>query len=108
MLVQSQNSTLVAEEARCDVSARGFWSADQVAFLDIRMFNTNDNRFANQSFSKSYEINEKKKKRAYNQSFHEVQHDTVTSLVMSAIGGMERKCKKLYSQLFEMVSDKRN
>ena len=35
MLVQSQNSTLVAEEARCDVSARGFWSADQVAFLDI-------------------------------------------------------------------------
>ena len=97
-----ESITLIADEAHCDFSARGFWSAGQVAFLDIRVFN----RYANQSLSKSYEIKEKQKKRAYNQRVQKVQHDTFTSLVMSATGGIGRTCKKLYSRL--SVSDKRN
>ena len=50
------------DEARCDVSARGFWSGGQVAFLDLRVFNPNTNRYVNQSLKKTYEFNEKKRK----------------------------------------------
>ena len=62
-----ERSAITTGEARCDVSARGFWSAGQVAFLDVRVFNPNANRYVNQSLKKTYEINEKEKKRAYNE-----------------------------------------
>ena len=101
-----ERTAKIADEARCDVRARGFWSAVQVAFLDIRVFNTSGNRYANQSLSKSYEVNEKEKKRAYNHRVQEVEHGMFIPLMVSATGGMGRECKKFYSRLSQMVSDK--
>ena len=62
-----ESFAITTNEARCDVSARGFWSPVQVAFLNVRVFNPNPNRYVNQSLKKTYEINEKEKKRAYNE-----------------------------------------
>ena len=62
-----EKSAITTDEVRCDVSTRGFWSAGQVAFLNVRVFNPNANRYANQSLKKTYEIYEKEKKRAYNE-----------------------------------------
>ena len=61
-------------EARCNVSASGFWFAGQVAYLDVRVFNPNARRYVNQNLRKSYEINEKEKKRAYNERVQEIEH----------------------------------
>ena len=58
---------ITTDEARCDVSARGFWSAGQVVFLVVRVFNPNANGYVNQSLKKTYKINEKEKKRAYDE-----------------------------------------
>ena len=41
--------------------------------------------------SKTYEINEKEKKRSYNRRVLEVEHETFTPLVFSATGGMGRE-----------------
>ena len=60
-----ERSAITTDEARCDVSARGFWSAGQVAFLDVKVFNPNANRYVNQSLNKTYEINEKEKKNLF-------------------------------------------
>ena len=65
---------ITTNEARCDISARDFWPARQVALLDVRVFNPNANRYVNQSLKKSYEINEKEKKRAYNERVQEIEH----------------------------------
>ena len=44
---------------RLDVCARGFLQAGQVAFFDLRVFNTNARRFVKQELSNAYKTNEK-------------------------------------------------
>ena len=54
----------MTDEARVDVSTRGFWTTCQTAFLDIRVFNPMAKRYVNQNLNKSFETNEKEKKRS--------------------------------------------
>ena len=44
-----QRTANTSDEARSDVAARGFWTAGQIAFFDIRVFYSNATRYANQS-----------------------------------------------------------
>ena len=90
-----QHSTAAGNEVRLDISARGFWQAGQMAFLDVRVFNPNAKRYANIELSKAYEINEKEKKKTYNERTLQVEHGSFTPLVMSATGGMSRECKNI-------------
>ena len=101
-----ERSAVTTDEARCDVSARGFWSAGQVAFLEVRVFNPNTKRYVNLSLKKTYEINEKGKKRAHNERVQEIEHCSFTPIVMSATSGMARGCSKFYSRLPEMTAEK--
>ena len=57
------SSTIIGNEARSDICARGFWQAGQIAFFDVRVFNPIAKRYVNQDISKTYEINEKEKKK---------------------------------------------
>ena len=72
-----------------------------MTFLDVRVFNPNAKRYANIELSKAYEINEKEKKKTYNELILQAEHGSFTTLVMSATGGMSRECKKLYTRLEE-------
>ena len=96
-----------ADEARVDVCARGFWATGQMAFFDVRVFNPTARRYINQKLSKTYEINEKEKKKHYNERVLQVEHGSFTPLVMSATGGMGRECRKFYARLAENLSEKR-
>ena len=78
-----------------------------MAFFDVRVFNPNAKRYVKQDISKTYELNEKEKKRLYNERIIEIEHGSFTPLVMSATGVMGRECKKFYSHLAEMISLKR-
>ena len=103
----NEKTANMSDEARCDVSVRGFWSAGQVAFLDIRIFNPNAARYANQSLKKCYESNEKEKKRNYNERVREIDHGTFTPIVMSATGGMGRESSMFYKRLAEVICERR-
>jgi hypothetical protein len=61
----------------------------------------------NQKVAKTYELNEKEKKRGYCEMILQVEHGSFTPLVMSATGGMGRECSKFYARLAESLSDKR-
>ena len=61
------------------------------------MFNPNARRYAKQELSKTYQLNEKEKKRLYNERIMQVEHGTFTPLVMSATGGMGRESSNFYS-----------
>ena len=75
------------DEARLDVAARGFWVTNQKAFFDIRIFNPLAKRYGNLDPKKCYEINEKEKKRFYNNRVIDIEHGSFTPLVFSATGG---------------------
>ena len=96
-----------SEEARLDISSRGFWVSGQMAFCDVRVYNPLAKRYGNMELMKCYTLNEKEKKKAYNNRINEVEHGTLTPLVFSATGGMSRECRKFYSRLSQMLSDKR-
>ena len=87
----SEKTAIVGDEARLDIRARGFWQAGQSAFFDIRVFNPIAKRHVNQELRKCYEINEKEKKRGYNQRVLEIEHGSFTPLVFSATGGLGRE-----------------
>ena len=101
-----ERSAITTDEARCDVSARGFWSAGQVAFLDVRVFNPNANRYVKPEPQENLQINKNERKRAYNERVQEIEHGSFTHIVMSTTGGMARECSKLYSCLSEMIAEK--
>ena len=105
--VITSTSSNTAEEARVDISVRSFWVAGQKAFLDVRVFNPLAKRYATLTTPKSYEINEREKKRLYNERILEVEHGSFTPLIFSATGGMSRETRKFYKRLAEMLSEKR-
>ena len=78
----SDKTTNKSDQARVDISARGFWLTGQGAFFDVRVFNPTAKRYVNQELRKSYEINEKGKKKQYNELILQVEHGTFTSLVI--------------------------
>ena len=103
-------STITGNEARLDICARDFWQAGQMAFFDVRVFNPTAKRYVNQEFSETYEVNEREKKKLYNERNYMLQIEHAASfspLVMSETGGMGRECEKIYVPLAEMISYKR-
>ena len=42
-------SAIRSDEARLDVSARGFWTRGQRAFFDVKVFDPNAQRYSGQS-----------------------------------------------------------
>ena len=60
-----ERTAVMTDEARVDVSARGFWTTGQTAFLDIRVFNPMAKRYVHKNLNKASETNEKEKKRKY-------------------------------------------
>jgi hypothetical protein len=96
------------EEARLDIAARGFWVPGQKAFFDVRVFNPFAGRYRNSKASKAYEINEREKKRAYNERVLQVEQGSFTPLVFNAMGGMGRESHAFYKKLAELLAEKRN
>ena len=78
-----------------------------MAFYDVRVFNPLAKRYRDLELRTCYAINEKEKKRSYNERIIRVEHGSFTPLVFSATGGMGRECAKFYKRLGEMISDKR-
>ena len=103
----SERTSNNSDQARVDISARGFWLTGQVVFFDVRVFNPTAKRYVNQELRKSYKVNEKEKKKQYHERILHVEHRTFTPLVMHITCGMGRESRKFYACLSEMISKKR-
>ena len=100
-------STITGNEVKLDICARAFWQAGQMAFFDVRVFNPTAKWYVIQEIPKTYEVNEREKKKLYNERILQIEHGSFTPLVMSAAGGMGRECKKFYARLAEMMRYKK-
>ena len=70
----------ITGEARVDIVARGFWISGQWTFFNIRVFNPIARGYGSQELTKAYEINEREKKRQFNERILEVEHGSFTPL----------------------------
>ena len=48
----SEKTSNISDQARVDISARGFWLTGEVAFFDVRVFNPTTKRYVNQELRK--------------------------------------------------------
>ena len=96
-----------SNEARLDVSARGFWLRHQRAFFDVRVIDPNARRYINQSLPQTYISNEREKKRHYGERVLQVENGSFTPLVFSVYGGMGRECEHFFKRLCGLLAEKR-
>ena len=87
----THRTAITTDDARLDICARGFWSAAQDAYFDIRVFHPNAPSNSSGSISAAYKKHEDIKKRAYGQRVRDVEHGVFTPLVFSTTGGMGQK-----------------
>ena len=97
-----------SDEARVDIAARSFWVTGQMAFFDMRVFNSIAKCFVHRDTSKAYQLSEKEKNKNYNERISEVEHGSFMPTVMSLYEGIRKKGNKFYNLLAELLSEKNN
>ena len=101
-------STNTSEDARVDVSARGFWTRGQYAFLDVRIFNPMANSYRGIELPRAHRKNEQEKRREYDERIREVEQGRFTPLVFTTAGGMAPDAITFYANLAQQISEKKN
>ena len=95
-------------DARLDVSCRGFWTPLDKAFVDIRVFNPNTLSNAKKPIDSMYTSHKSEKKKAYNHRVMNIEHGLFTPLVFSTSGGISAECEKFMKHLASLLATKTN
>ena len=67
-------SAIVWDEARLDISARGFWTKYQMEYFRVRVFDPNTKRYESKSLQQYYRTNEMEKKQKYTKRILQVEN----------------------------------
>ncbi|KAG0700696.1 hypothetical protein GWK47_025513 [Chionoecetes opilio] len=95
-------------EARVDVSARGFWTRGHRAFMEIRIFDPMAACYQTIPLEAAHQKNERDKIRRYGDRIRIIDHDSFTPLVFTTSGGMGPKAKCFYSRLADVMAEKKH
>ncbi len=97
----------IADNARLDVSARGFWTPLDRAFTDVRVLHPqapSNSKF--NSLNQMYRAHETEKKTKYNARVLQIEKASFTPLVFSTTGGMGGEAERFFKQLATKISYK--
>ena len=100
-------TTNTSDDARVDVSARGFWTRGKKVYVDVKIFNPLAKTYSTSTLQAAHRSNEQSKKRNYNQRIINVEHGTFTPLVFSTFGGASFETTRFLKRLNELVAEKR-
>ena len=101
-------TTILTDEARVDIAARGVWVKGQMALFDVRVFNPIAKAYLTSDLSAAYRRNELEKKRAYGRRIRKVDQASFTPLIFSCLGGMGKESLVFYKRLAQSLADRRN
>jgi hypothetical protein len=99
-------STITDSDARSDIRARGFWTNQQEAFFDVRIFYPNATSYLTRNISSLYQSFENQKKSVYNERILNVDRGTFTPMIFSSSGGMGLEAKKVIKKVASMLAEK--
>ena len=105
---QLPSSANTSDEARADVSVRGFWQDGQKAFFDVKVFNPFAQCYIKTSLEKAFASKEREKKREYNQRVIQLEHGTFSPLVFTPYGGASRETEHVIRTLCAKIAAKRD
>ena len=106
-MLQPQSAN-TEDNARSDVRAEGFWSRQQHAYFDIKVFNPNSSLYRKKQLLFLYRTHECQKRREYEDVSTNVEHGSFSPLVFSSSGGMGPTASVVYCHLASLISSKHN
>ena len=101
-------TTNTEDNARLDISAKGFWERSERAFFDVRVFNPFAPTNLKHQLESCYRQHETEKRRQYDERVREVEHGSFAPLVFATSGGMGRQASVFYKRLASLIARKRN
>jgi len=99
-------STITGDEARLDISARGFWTRGQEAFFDVRVFVPDASSYVARNLETVYKEQEDRKKGAYEERIRNIEKADFCPLVFSANGGTAPSCATFLKRLCSLIADR--
>ena len=102
---QLSRGSNLAQDARLDIHARGFWEHQQSAFFDVRVCHPNPYLYKDLEPQQIYRRHEKK--RLYSKIVLDIEHGTFTPLVFTTTDGMGKECLRYHSRLAELIAIKK-
>ena len=106
--IMSNRTANTNDNSRLDIKCKGFWTDNQDAFFDVRVFNPLAPSNRSRSLANLYRSQEKEKHRAYEQRVREIEMGSFTPLVMSATGGLAPTAAIFYKRLASLIALKRD
>ena len=106
--IMSNRTAITSDNSRLDIKCKGFWTDNQDAFFDVRVFNPLAPSNRSRSLANLYRSQEKEKRRAYEQRVREIEMGSFTPLVMSATGGLAPTAAIFYKRLASLIALKRD
>ena len=98
-----------ANEARVDISARGFWTRGQRAFMDIRIFDSMATCHRELVLEIIHQRHEQEiNQGVYGERIQHVDQGSFTPLVFTTSSGMGSKAKFFYSRHADVIAEKKH
>ena len=101
-----KKSAKLEDNARLDIRTRGFWRDGQNAFFDVCITNADCSSQRSKTLKSVLRKHENDKKLYYNRRILQVEHGTLTPLILTTFGAMGYECHKYHKSLAEKISRK--
>ena len=96
------------DQARSDISARGFWSSHQLSYFDVRVYNPFATCYKKSSLASCHRKHEGDKRQVYEDRVLNVEHGSFTPLIFTTAGGLGPAATTFYKRLVSLLAIKRN
>ncbi|KAL5246565.1 hypothetical protein ACHWQZ_G018700 [Mnemiopsis leidyi] len=100
--------TTLKQDARLDISCRGFYSALDKTFIDVRVLHPNSQSNLEKPLISMYRCHEEEKKTKYLQRIIQVEKANFSPFVMSTTGGIAPEATAFLKKLAQKFSAKLN
>ena len=100
--------TTLKQDARLDISCRGFFSALDKTFIDVRVLHPNSQSNAEKPLLSMYRCHEEEKKTKYLHRIIQVEKANFSPFVVSTIGGIAPEATAFLKRLGQKLSTKLN
>ncbi|KAL5253931.1 hypothetical protein ACHWQZ_G013632 [Mnemiopsis leidyi] len=100
--------TTLKQDARLDISCRGFYSALDKTFIDVRVLHPNSQSNLEKPLLSMYRCHEEEKKSKYLQRVIQVEKANFSPFVMSTTGGIAPEATAFLKKLAQKLSAKLN
>ena len=101
--VFERRSTNTSEDARLDVRACGFWTRQEDAFFDVRVFHPNAASYKAVDQDELFLLHERKKQLEYEERITNVDHGSFCPLVFSTTGAVGPLCARFLKRLAALL-----